>query len=306
MDRFEAMSILQLAVEKGSFTGAAKSLRMPLATLSRKVSALEAHLGVQLLLRSTRKLTLTETGAAYAKAARRILEDVEEAERAAAGEYDTPRGELVITAPVLFGRLYVLPIVADFLATYPDIAIRLVLSDRNLHLLDDHVDVAVRVGALPDSSMVATRVGALTMVVCASPALIAAHGTPKALEDLGALPCVAFETAPATTSWTFRRPDGAGLASVAISPRLSVSTAEAAVEAAARGVGATRVFTYQCADAVRAGALTVVLRDFELESVPVQLVHAGRGALPLKMRVFLDFATSRLRKALTDLERTMA
>ena len=144
------------------------------------------------------------------------------------------------------------------------------------------------------------------MVVCASPALIAAHGTPKALEDLSALPCVAFETAPATTSWTFRRPGGAGPVSVAITPRLAVSTAEAAVEAAARGVGATRVFTYQCADAVRAGALMLVLRDFEPDSVPVHFVHAGRAALPLKMRVFLDFATTRLRKAMGELERAMA
>jgi DNA-binding transcriptional LysR family regulator len=306
MDRLEAMSILRLTAEKGSFTGAAKTLRMPLATLSRKISALEAYLGVQLLLRSTRKLTLTEAGAAYIAAAGRILEDVEEAERSAAGEYDTPKGELVITAPILFGRLYILPVVADFLAAYPQIAVRLMLSDRNMHLLDDHVDLAVRIGALPDSSLVATRIGAVRTVVCASPKLLAAHGTPKRPEDLSRLPCVTFEHLPEPTVWTFERPKGGVGASVSIAPRLSVTTAEAAIWAAGHGVGATRVFCYQSAEAVRSGAVKVVLKDFEPETAPVQLVQAARAVMPLKMRTFLDFATARLRRELAELAHVMA
>jgi DNA-binding transcriptional LysR family regulator len=305
MDRFEAMSILQVAVAKGSFTAAAKTLRMPLTTISRKVGALEAHLGVQLLLRSTRKLTLTDAGVAYMAAARRILEEVEEAERAATGEYDTPRGELVVTAPILFGRLHILPIVSDFLAAYPAIAVRLLLSDRNLHLLDDHVDLALRIGELPDSSMVATRIGAVRTVVCGSPGFFAAHHTPKHPEDLAALPCVAFELLSDVSTWRFKGAGGAGPANVVVDPRLSVTTAETAVLAAIRGVGATRVLCYQCADAVRDGALEVILKEFEPSPAPVHLLHAARAALPLKMRVFLDFAAARLRKQLVEVDRAM-
>jgi DNA-binding transcriptional LysR family regulator len=153
MDRLEAMSILLLTVEKGSFSAAARELRIPLPTVSRKVSELEAHLGTPLLIRTTRRLSLTEAGTAYVAAAKRILEEVNEAERIAAREFITPRGELVLTAPMLFGRLHLLPIVTEFLVTFPEIDVRLVLSDRNLHLIDDHVDMAVRIGGLPDGSV---------------------------------------------------------------------------------------------------------------------------------------------------------
>jgi DNA-binding transcriptional LysR family regulator len=300
------MSILRLAVEKGSFTAASKSLRMPLATLSRKVGALETHLGVQLLLRSTRKLTLTEAGAAYLAAARRILEEVDEAERCAAGEYDAPKGELVITAPVLFGRLHILPVVVDFLAAYPEIVVRLVLSDRNLHLVDDHVDLAVRIGALPDSSLVATRIGSVRTVVCASPGWLCAHGALTRPEGLAALPCVTFESLPESAVWSFNRAHGGVGATVRVLPRLSVTTAEAAVWAATRGLGATRVFCYQSAEAVLGGALKIILKDFEPAPAPVQLVQAARAVMPLKMRTFLDFATPRLRRELGELERALA
>jgi DNA-binding transcriptional LysR family regulator len=302
MDRLEAMSILLLTVEKGSFTAAAQALRIPLPTISRKVSELEARLGARLLLRTTRKLALTEAGTAYVAAARRILEQVDEAERSAAGEYDTPRGQLVLTAPILFGRLRILPVVTDFLAAYPDIAVRLLLSDRNLHLLDDHVDMAARIGALPDSGMVATRVGAMRIVVCASPDFLAAHGAPKHPDDLASRPCVSFEPLSETSIWTFRRRGAPGFMDVPITPRLTVTTAEAAVWAAIRGVGVTRVLHYQCAQAVRDGALRIVMPEFELDPEPVHLIHAAQGALPLKMRVFLDFAVDRLRRGLGALD----
>ncbi|WP_158917977.1 LysR family transcriptional regulator [Caulobacter sp. S45] len=300
MDRLEAMSILLLTVEKGSFTAAAKALGMPLPTVSRKVSDLETHLGAQLLLRTTRKLSLTDAGLAYVAASRRILEEVAEAERVASGEYDTPRGELVLTAPILFGRLHLLPVVTDFLAAYPDITVRLSLSDRNLHLLDEHLDMAVRIGALPDSSMVATRIGSMRMVVCASPNLLGSHGAPKRPEDLSSLPCVNFEPMSGASIWPFRRPGGAGGVDIAVTPRLSVTTAEAAVWAASQDVGATRVLHYQCAEAVRSGALRIVLPEFEPDPIPIHLIHAARGASPLKMRSFLDFATTRLRHRLED------
>jgi DNA-binding transcriptional LysR family regulator len=299
-DRFESMSILLRVVESGSFSAASRTLGMPLATVSRKVSELEAHLGARLLQRTTRKLALTDTGAAYVTSARRILESLEETERMAAGEYQTPRGELVLTAPVLFGRLHVLPIVTEFLAAYPQIDVRMVLSDRNLHLIDDHIDMAVRIGQLPDSSLVATPVGSMRTVVCASPRLLAAQGVPKTPQDVSFLPCVSFDFPAAASTWQFDFKKGTPR-ECPIKARLCVSTAEAAVWAASQGVGVTRVLHYQCADAVQAGVLQIILADFELQPLPVNLIHARRGTLPSKARVFLEFAAPRLRERLLAL-----
>lgn len=299
MDRLEAMAVLVQVADDGSFSAASRALGMPLATVSRKVSELEAHLGARLLHRTTRKVTPTDAGTAYLASARRILEQVGESERMAAGEFQAPRGELVLTAPILFGRLHLLPVVAGFLAAYPEIAVRLLLSDRNLHLLDEQVDMAARIGRLPDSGMVATRIGAMRTVVCASPELLARHGTPTAPEGLGALPCVSFDFLSPATGWAFRH-EGVAI-DLPIRPRLRVSTAEAAVSAAVLGVGATRVLHYQCSDPVRAGSLAIILQDFEVEPLPVHLLHAGQRALPSKMRVFLDFAAGRLRDRLAAL-----
>lgn len=301
LDRLEAMSIVLLSVEKGSLTAAAKTLNMPLPTVSRKVSELEAHLGTKLLQRSTRKLTLTEAGQAYVTGVKRIMEEIDEVERAASGEYTAPRGELVLTAPVLFGHLYILPIVTDFLAAYPDINVRLLLSDRNLHLSDEQIDMAVRLGKLPDSSMIATRVGTMDSVVCASPDLLAADGAPKHPRDLETLPCVIF-AGPSSRAWTFKDPQSQNIFGVDIVPRLSVTTAEAAVLAAVRGTGFTRVFRYHAIEQLRAGTLVNVLKEFEVDSFPIHLMHGARGQLPLKMRVFLDFAATRLRTALSSLK----
>jgi DNA-binding transcriptional LysR family regulator len=301
MDRLEAMTILLKVVDKGSFSAASRDLAVPLATISRKVSELESHLGTRLLVRTTRKVALTNVGATYVASARRIIEKIDETERVAAGEFHAPRGELILTAPVLFGRLYILPIVTDFLAAYPEINVRLLLSDRNLHLIEDHVDTAVRIGPLPDSSMIATRIGSMRTVVCASPKLLAGHSMPKSPEDLAALPCVNFDRLSPASAWSFRIEKAKGSIDVPIRPRLSVSTAEAAVWSAAQGVGVTRVLHYQCADAVRDGSLRIILAHYEVEPLPVHLLHAARGALPSKMRVFLDFAAGRLRGRLTSL-----
>ncbi len=301
MDRLEAMTILLRVVDKGSFSAASRDLRVPLATVSRKVMELEAHLGAKLLVRTTRKLALTDAGRAYVVSSRRILEEVNEAEKVATGEYDAPRGELVLTAPILFGRLHLLPIVTEFLAAYPDIAVRLSLSDRNLRLLDDHLDMAVRIGPLADSSMIATQVGSMRTVVCASPELLSRHGAPKRPRDLASFPCVSFESAAGASSWSFRRPGGGGTLEVAVTPRLTVTTAEAAVWAASHGVGATRVLLYQCADAVQSGALRILLTDYEPSPLPIHLIHAARGLMPLKIRSFLDFAAERLRRRLDGL-----
>jgi DNA-binding transcriptional LysR family regulator len=301
MDRREAMTILLRVVDRGSFSAASRDLGVPLATVSRKVNELETHLGTKLLVRTTRKVALTDAGATYVASARRILDEINEAERVAAGEFHVPRGELNLTAPVFFGRLHILPIVTEFLAAYPEINVRLLLLDRNLHLIEDHIDMAVRIGPLPDSTMIATRVGSMRTVVCASPKLLAGQGLPQSPEDVAGLPCVNFEFLSPAFAWPFRLKDSKGTTDVPIRPRLSVTTAEAAVWAASKGVGATRVLHYQCADAVRDGLLRIILADFELEPLPVHLLHAGRVALPAKTRFFIDFAAHRLRGRLTSL-----
>jgi DNA-binding transcriptional LysR family regulator len=293
MNRLEAMHVLVAVVDSGSLSGAARRLDMPLATVSRKVGELEAHLNTRLLHRTTRQLSLTEAGASYVAACRRILEEIGEAERAAAGEYAAPKGELVVTAPVVFGRLHVVPVVADFLAHYGEIDVNLVLTDRVVHLMDEHADVAVRIGDLPDSTLMATQVGTVRRVICASPAYLAKHGVPRTPRDLAAHQCITFEVLASRRAWVF----GSGKSEVAVPvhSRLAVNTAQAAIEAAILGVGLIRVLSYQVADAVRDNALCVVLDTFESAPLPIHLVHKGQAPLPLKLRAFLEFVTPRLR-----------
>jgi DNA-binding transcriptional LysR family regulator len=297
MDRFDAMATLIAAVDGGSLSAASRTLGMPLATVSRRVSELEAHLRTQLVMRTSRKLLLTEAGRAYVAASRRILDEIDEAERAASGEYRTPRGHLTITAPIMFGRLHVEPVVLAFLEAYPEIDATLTLADHIVNLADDHVDVAVRVGQLPDSAMVATRLGAVGWVTCASPDYLEARGTPETLEALARHDCIMFEGLYSTRIWAFGR--GRQAVSVPIRPRFAVNAADAAIAAALAGTGITRVLSYQVADAVAAGTLRLVLRDFEPEPLPVHLVHAAQPLLPLKLRAFLDFAAPRLKASLS-------
>ncbi|MEZ2295118.1 LysR family transcriptional regulator [Variovorax sp. RCC_210] len=303
MNRLDAMSILVAVVDAGSLSGAARLLDMPLTTVSRKVAELEAHLKTRLLHRTTRQLSLTEAGISYVAACRRILEEIGEAERAATGEYASPKGELVVTASELFGRLHVVPVVAEFLAHYPEIGISLVLTDRVVHLMDEHADAAVRIGQLPDSTLMATTVGTVRRVVCASPAYLAAHGVPAAPRDVSAdvaaHDCITFEVLASMRAWAFG--EGKSALSVPVRSRLTVNTAEAAIAAATLGVGLIRVLSYQVADAVRAQSLRIVLDEFESAPLPVSLVHTGQAPLPLKLRAFLDFVTPRLRERIAGI-----
>ncbi|MBZ9884478.1 LysR family transcriptional regulator [Mesorhizobium sp. CA10] len=296
MDRLDAMSLFVATVEAGSLSAAAKRAGVPLPTVSRKLSELEKHLGTRLLNRSTRRLTLTDAGQSYLAACRRILDEVGEAERDAAGEYSSPTGELVITAPVVFGRLHVLPVIADFLAVYPQVDVRLTLSDRITQLVEEHIDLALRIGELPDSAMVAIRVGSIRRIVCASPAYLALHGTPTTPQDLAGHDCVTFEGLAAPAAWSFGT--GKTETTIPVRSRLQVNTAEAAIDAAIAGLGLTKVLSYQADAAVRAGALRLVLQAFEPPPWPVSLVHAGQGRLPVKLRAFLDFAAPRLKERL--------
>ncbi len=300
MDRIAAMTTFLAVVEGGSLSAASRELGMPLATVSRKVSELETHLKTKLLIRTSRRLALTDAGRSYLAACKRILEDVDEAERAAAGEYSAPRGDLVITAPVVFGRLHVLPIVNQFLKAFPEIDIRLMLADRVFNLYEVDIDLAVRIGELPDSNLIATKIGTIRQTVCGSPAYFKEHGTPKTPQDLSRHQCVIFDGLMSQQDWKFTA-NGKPL-SVPIRPRLLVNNAEAAVEAAAASVGITRVLSYQAADALRSGKLVRVLKKFEPAASPANLVYAGQGRLPIKLRAFIDFAAPRLRERLAKLD----
>ncbi|MFO1436148.1 MAG: LysR family transcriptional regulator [Gammaproteobacteria bacterium] len=299
MDRLESMNILLIAVETGSLSAAGRRLGMPLPTVSRKVSELETHLKARLLNRTTRQLTLTDPGRAYVEACKRILEDVQEAERAAAGEYSAPKGELILTAPVVLGRLHVLPVVTEFLTAYPEVGVRLVLGDRVANLMEDHIDVAVRIGKLPDSRLIATRVGATQRVVCGSPDYFAAHGNPSSPADLGMHECIVFETLASANAWEFTV-DGKTVL-MPIRARLIVNTAEAAIDAATAGFGITRVLSYQIEAAKRSGLLAETLCEFGSAPDPVSLVYTGQARRPQKLRAFLDFAAPRLRERLATL-----
>jgi DNA-binding transcriptional LysR family regulator len=296
MDRLEAMSVLLEAVETGSLSAAGRRLGMPLATVSRKITDLEAHLRTRLLLRGGRKLVLTDAGRSYVQACRRIVEDVHEAERAASGEYRAPRGELVVSAPIVLGRTHVLPILAEFLQAYPEIQVRLFQNDRMVNMLEEHVDVAVRVGELPDSSLIATRVGLVRRVVVASPAFLKAHGTPQVPEDLSGQDCIAFDLVSHGNRWDFGK--GAASHSVPIRVRLTVNTADAAMEAALTGIGLVRLAAYPLAASLKAGRLVSVLEDDEPPPAPISLVYPSQRQVPLKLRAFLDFAAPRLRERL--------
>lgn len=301
MDRFDAMKVLVAVVEAGSLSAASRRLNTPLATVSRKVSELEAHLGTRLLHRSSRKLALTDAGQSYFDACKRILDTVGEAERAAKGEYTAPKGSLTLAAPVTFGRLHVLPVAVEFLRAYPEIDLQLILSDRNAHILDDRIDLAIRIGELPDSSFVSSRIGEIGRVVCASPDYLAARGTPPTPKDLTAHDCVTFDILMSPDVWMFRRRDGEE--AVEVHSRLTVNTAESAVDAAIAGAGITRVLSYQAAAGLRVGTLVKVLQAFEPASSPVSLVYIGQGPLPLKIRAFIDFAAPRLKARLAEISK---
>ncbi|MCX5540838.1 LysR family transcriptional regulator [Paraburkholderia sp. CNPSo 3076] len=292
------MEMLLTAVDRGSLSAAARELKIPVSTLTRRVADLEELLGTRLLIRTTRKLTLTDAGMSYVAAARRILDLVRDQEHEATGEFATAKGELVVTAPVQLGRLHVLPVINQFLAQYPDITVRLLLSDRNIDLIDSHADLALRIGELADSSMIATRVGSLRPIVCASPAFLASHTPPREPDDLVKYSCVVFNS-PYLSPWRFRLPTTSKIYVLGVKPRLEVTTPDAAVSAAVDNAGITYVFEHDADEALRNGQLEILLPQFEIEPVPVHLVHVSRNLMAIKLRHFIDFAAPKLRQSLS-------
>ncbi len=300
MDRLDAMSVFAAVVDGGSLSAAGRQLGVPLATVSRKLADLEAHLKTRLIARTTRKLVVTDAGRDYLAACRQILEQVDEAERAAAGAYAKVRGQLVVAAPIVFGRLHVVPLAAAFLEQHAEVDIQLRLSDRNVNLIEEHVDVALRIGSLPDSNLVATQVGAVRRVVCASPDYLHRFGSPRSPDDLTAHRCISFDGLDGAATWTFVGSAG-NKRQVPIHSRLTVSTADAAIAASTLGLGLTRVLSYQVADALREGRLVRVLADDEPPAMPVSLIYTGQGRLPMKTRAFIDFSVGKLRERLLAL-----
>lgn len=298
MDRLDAMRLFVAVGDVGSLSAAARMLKTPLPTVSRKLAMLEEHLGVRLVVRTTRKFALTDPGRSYLDACRRLLAEIEGAERMAAGEYEAPRGRLYVTAPIVFGRLHLLPIALAFLKAYPEVDLRLSLVDRISDLIEEGIDVALRIGHLADSSLIAARLGALRLVTCAAPAYLKANGIPRAPSDLIRHICVASANLSAPDRWSYWI-DGQEQ-QAAIRARLTVTTAEAAIDAAVSGLGITRVLSYQAAAAIKAGKLKPLLRAFELPEIPVSLIHPEARLTPPKVRAFLDFAAPRLRRRLAE------
>jgi DNA-binding transcriptional LysR family regulator len=253
---------------------------------------------VTLFNRSSRKLVLTDAGSSYFAACKRILADVTEAERAASGEYSAATGELIVTAPVGLGRAYLIPILADFLKAYPDIKASLLLADRVQSLFQEHIDLGLRIGTLPDSSLIAVRVGTTRRVICASPAYLAAHGTPRTPDELTRHDCITYAGFMSPDVWTFFK-DKAAIA-VPVRARLVVGSAEAACDAACAGIGITSAFAYHFQAALKRGDLTTLLDQFQPEPLPVNLVYAANRFLPIKVRAFLDFAAPRLKRVFEE------
>ncbi len=296
-DRVVAMQSFLRAVDGGSLSAGARAMGKSLAAVSRTISQLEERLGVQLLHRSTRKLTLTEAGTAFYDSAKRILAEIDEAELSLVGSAAAPRGMLMVTAPLLFGRLHVAPVVVEMLEKYRDVTADLMLVDRNVSLVEEGIDVAVRIGRLDDSSLVARTLGEIPRVVCAAPSYLRQHGTPKVPEDLRRHECLRFSGLTPSREWSFLR-DGKPVR-VAVGGRLSCNVGEPVIDAARAGVGIVMALGYQVADDLAAGRLLRVLRKFGTPPLPVSAVYHSPRLMAGRVRAFLDLLSLRIPQRLS-------
>lgn len=292
MDRWQAMKVFVKVAETKGFAEAARQLRMSPPAVTRAVAALEETIGARLLVRTTRSVTLTDAGARFVEDCSRILADLAEAEASAAGSFATPSGALTITASVMFGHQYILPIIMDYLAEYPRVSIHTLFVDRMVNIVDEGVDLAVRIGNLPNSGFSALRVGSVRRVVCGSPGYFEKNGVPTTPADLASHSVISATSAWASTEWRFGQDQKTV---VQVYPRLYCSTNDAALQAAINGFGLTRVLSYQAAPSLASGALRTVLSDYEEHPLPVHIVHPEGRHAPAKVRTFIDFAAERLR-----------
>lgn len=292
LDKLHLIQVFVAVVEAQSFAGAARKLGISPPVVTRAIGELEAQLGARLLTRTTRVVRVTEAGARYADDCRRILGELAEADESVRGLHSAPRGRLAVTAPVLFGALHVTPVVTEYLQRYPEVTASCWFLDRVVNLTDEGMDVAVRIGDLPDSSLQAIRVGSVRRVVCAAPAYLAQHGEPQTPQALAEHTLISASAVTPALQWRFKV-DGE-LRSVPITPRLVTTSNDAAIAAAVGGFGLTRLMSYQVDDLVRRGQLRLVLQPFELAPLPVHLVHREGRHASHKARAFLDLAIERL------------
>lgn len=291
MDRLTAMAVYAAVCDANSFAGAARRLGLSPPAVTRTVVALESHLGVRLLQRTTRSLHLTEAGTRYLEHVRRVLTEVDTAEEIARGEQERPRGRLVISAPLIFGRMHVAALVRRYLTTYPDVIAELQLNDRNVNLVEEGVDVAIRMGALDDSSLVARRLGTTRRVVVASPAYLAARGRPTTPADVEAHDTISFGPTHASGDWLFVDPqESSRELRIAITPRLATNSGDAAIDYAREGGGLVRALHYQVAPHIAAGELEIVLPDFERAPSPIHALYPSARLLPARVRAFVELA----------------
>ncbi|WP_421762126.1 LysR substrate-binding domain-containing protein [Devosia sp.] len=290
MDRFDAMAAFIAVTDLNGFAPAARKLGLSTSAVTRHVAALEDRLGVRLLNRTTRAVSLTDAGMRYLERSRRILADLDDADQMAGSERGAPLGRLVVSAPQVFGRLHVAPLVCAFMTRHPKITAELLLSDRMVNLVEDGVDLAVRIGKLTDSSDIARKVGAVRRVLVASPDYLAAQGVPRLPAELSEHHLIAFTALARPDRWSFW---SAGTQhDVQVRPRLVTNSADAAIWHASQGGGLTLALSYQVADQVREGRLSVVLEDFEPQPYPVQIVYPTSRLLSVKVRAFLEQAVA--------------
>jgi len=294
MDRFQEMQVFISVAQEQGFAAAARRLGLSAPSVTRAVAALEQRIGTQLLTRTTRNVLLTEAGQRYLEDSRRILAELQDAESSAAGIHALPRGQLTITAPVLFGELFVTPLMVDYLERFPEVSINALLVDRVVSMVEEGMDVAVRIGELPDSGQHAMRVGEVRRVICASPAFLARHGRPRHPQELRQAPVIAPSSIGQSRSWLFD--DNGTPLNIRPEPRLVVTANQAAISAACLGLGLTRVLSYQVAGKVAAGELEIILAEFELAPLPIHVVYQGGRKAPARVRSFVDFAVQALRE----------
>ena len=293
MDRIHLMSVFVAVAEEQGFAAASRRLQMSPPAVTRAVATLEEHLGVKLLNRTTRYVRATEAGLRYLDDARRILADVEAADEAASGINAEPRGHLAVTAPVLFGRMFVMPGITEYLQRYPETEVSAVFLDRVVNLLEEGLDVGIRIGELPDSSMRALRIGSVRLILCASPSYLSEHGMPNKPGDLLAHSLIASRSSSDALHWRFKSEKGGR--PLRIHPRLTVTTNDSAIEAALEGFGITRLLSYQVAPYLADGKLKIILPKYEPEPLPINIVHREGRFASSKVRTFVDLMAEMLR-----------
>lgn len=305
MDRLGAMRVYVAVVEQRGFSAAARTLGMPVPTVCRKIAELEDQVGAQLLVRSTRRVSVTDSGQIYYDDARGILEDVDAAERRASGEYQFATGLLTITAPSMFGRLHLLPVISEFMRIHEEIEIRLLLTNHVLDFPDSHIDLGVRIGGGATASMDSIELGSVRQVVCAGKNYLAEHDCPAVPRDIAGHDCVTFSRSGSQVSWLFGGSNHKPL-EIPVNSRFVVNTAEAALDAVLKHGGFTQLYAYQAAHLIQSGELQIVLENFEIEPRPVAFNFQRSDRLPQKLRTFVDFASPKLQQQLLDIARICA